>query len=35
MCGIWVDEYGFACSEPIRITENGCENLIDFPQWHL
>ncbi|MCF8108984.1 MAG: M24 family metallopeptidase [Desulfohalobiaceae bacterium] len=32
MCGIWVDEYGFACSEPIRITENGCENLIDFPR---
>lgn len=32
MCGIWVDDYGFACSEPIRITQDGCENLIDFPR---
>ncbi len=32
MPGIWLDTYGFECSEPIIITENGCEKLIDFPE---
>ena len=32
MPGIWLDTYGFECSEPLLITENGCEKFIDFPQ---
>jgi ectoine hydrolase len=32
MPGIWLDTYGFECSEPVLITENGCEQFIDFPQ---
>lgn len=24
MPGIWLDTYGFECSEPIRVTETGC-----------
>jgi ectoine hydrolase len=30
--GIWFDDYGVEISESIRITENGCERLADFPQ---
>lgn len=32
MPGIWLEKYGFECSEPILITENGCEKFIEFPQ---
>ena len=32
MPGIWLDTYGFECSEPLLITENGCQKFIDFPQ---
>jgi Xaa-Pro dipeptidase len=32
MPGIWLDTYGFECSEPVLITESGCEKLIEFPQ---
>ena len=32
MPGIWLDTYGFECSEPILVTEKGCEKLIDFPE---
>jgi len=32
MCGIWVDEFGFECSESIRITEDGCESFVSFPK---
>jgi Xaa-Pro dipeptidase len=32
MPGIWLDDYGFECSEPVLITESGCEKFIDFPQ---
>jgi ectoine hydrolase len=32
MPGIWLDTYGFECSEPILVTENGCEKFIEFPQ---
>ena len=32
MPGIWLDNYGFECSEPFLVTPNGCEKLIDFPQ---
>jgi len=32
MPGIWLDKYGFECSEPFLVTENGCEKLIEFPQ---
>jgi ectoine hydrolase len=30
MPGIWLDTYGFECSEPILITESGCELFVDF-----
>ena len=32
MPGIWMDEFGFECSEPIRITDNGCETFVNFPR---
>ncbi|MGA6924271.1 MAG: Xaa-Pro peptidase family protein [Desulfosarcina sp.] len=32
MPGIWLDTYGFECSEPVLVTDNGCEKFIDFPQ---
>jgi len=32
MPGIWLKNYGFECSEPVLITENGCEKFIEFPQ---
>jgi len=32
MPGIWLKTYGFECSEPLLITENGCEKFIEFPQ---
>lgn len=32
MPGIWLENYGFECSEPVLITENGCEKFIEFPQ---
>jgi Xaa-Pro dipeptidase len=32
MPGIWLENYGFECSEPVLVTENGCEKFIDFPQ---
>jgi ectoine hydrolase len=32
MPGIWLDTYGFECSEPFLVTETGCEKLIDFPE---
>ncbi|MGD9138758.1 MAG: Xaa-Pro peptidase family protein, partial [Desulfobacterales bacterium] len=30
MPGIWLDTYGFECSEPVRVTETGCETFIEF-----
>jgi ectoine hydrolase len=32
MPGIWLDAYGFECSEPVLITEKGCEKFVEFPQ---
>jgi ectoine hydrolase len=32
MPGIWLDNYGFECSEPVLVTDSGCEKFIDFPQ---
>lgn len=32
MPGIWLDTYGFECSEPFLVTEQGCEKLIEYPQ---
>lgn len=32
MPGIWLESYGFECSEPFLVTAEGCEKLIDFPQ---
>ena len=32
MPGIWLETYGFECSEPILVTETGCEKFIEFPQ---
>ena len=30
MPGIWLDTYGFERSEPIRVSESGCETFVDF-----
>jgi len=30
--GMWMDNYGFECSESFRVTQNGCETLADFPR---
>ena len=32
MPGIWMDEFGFECSEPIQVTDNGCETFVNFPR---
>ena len=32
MPGIWLETYGFECSEPILVTETGCVKFIEFPQ---
>jgi len=32
MPGIWLETYGFECSEPLLVMENGCEKFIEFPQ---
>lgn len=32
MPGIWLDTDGFECSEPVRVTEDGCEKFVEFPQ---
>ena len=30
--GMWMDNYGFECSESFRVTENGCTTFADFPR---
>jgi Xaa-Pro dipeptidase len=30
MPGIWVEQFGFECSEPICVTETGCETFVNF-----
>jgi Xaa-Pro dipeptidase len=30
--GMWMDNYGFECSESFRVTEGGCETFADFPR---
>lgn len=30
MPGIWTDKFGFECSEPICVTEDGCETFAKF-----
>jgi Xaa-Pro dipeptidase len=32
MPGMWLETYGFECSEPVLITEKGCEKFVEFPQ---
>lgn len=32
MPGIWLDTYGFECSEPFLVTEEGCETFIEYPR---
>ncbi len=32
MPGIWLDDFGFECSEPFRVTEDGCETFCNFPR---
>lgn len=32
MPGIWLDTYGFECSEPFLVTAEGCEKIVEFPQ---
>jgi Xaa-Pro dipeptidase len=30
--GMWMDNFGFECSESLRITATGCETLANFPR---
>ena len=30
--GMWMDNYGFECSESFRVTVDGCETFADFPR---
>jgi len=30
--GMWMDDYGFECSESLRVTETGCETFANFPR---
>jgi len=30
--GMWMDDYGFECSESFRVTENGCETFAQVPR---
>jgi Xaa-Pro dipeptidase len=30
--GIWMDDWGFECSESFRVSESGCETFADFPR---
>jgi ectoine hydrolase len=30
--GMWMDNFGFECSESFRVTEKGCETFADFPR---
>ena len=32
MPGIWLDKFGFECSEPFLVTEKGCETFLNFPR---
>jgi len=32
MPGIWLDTYGFECSEPFLVTEKGCETFMEYPR---
>jgi Xaa-Pro aminopeptidase len=32
MPGLWLDDWGIAISEPIRVTETGVEAICDFPR---
>ncbi len=28
----WLDNCSYECSEPVLITESGCEKFVEFPQ---
>ena len=30
--GMWMDDYGFECSESLRVSETGCETFADVPR---
>lgn len=30
--GMWMDDFGFECSESFRVTEDGCETFARFPR---
>lgn len=30
--GMWMDDYGFECSESFRVTETGCATFVDLPR---
>ncbi|MFO7785767.1 MAG: M24 family metallopeptidase [Desulfatiglandales bacterium] len=30
--GMWMDNFGFECSESLRVTESGCETFARFPR---
>jgi Xaa-Pro dipeptidase len=30
--GMWMEDYGFECSESFRVSETGCETFADVPR---
>ena len=30
--GMWMDDWGFECSESFRVTDSGCETFAEFPR---
>ena len=32
MPGVWLDTFGFECSEPVVVTEKGCECFVNYPR---
>ena len=30
--GMWMDDYGFECSESLRVSETGCETFAEVPR---
>jgi Xaa-Pro dipeptidase len=30
--GMWMDDWGFECSESFRVTDSGCETFADYPR---
>jgi Xaa-Pro dipeptidase len=30
--GMWMDDFGFECSESFQVTQTGCKTFADFPR---